>query len=450
MNGKTLAQYQIVEKIGSGGMGTVYRARDTRLDRDVAIKVLPAELTRDPGRRTRFVQEAKSASAVNHPAIAPIYEIGEDGEDTFIAMEFVDGSTVRQLIQRDELDIGAAVEIGIQVGDALASAHRAGIVHRDIKSDNIMVTRDGHPKVLDFGLAKLVDHGGGDEDDTIMADQKTMAMTQAGMVMGTVAYMSPEQARGLPADQRSDIFSFGIVLYEMATGQLPFHGDSALDTMHAIAFDKSVPIATMREGLPYALQRIIDHCMEKVPDKRYQTLDETIDDLRKVKRQLDSGASMSMPFLERWRPARDGLKLGELSTRGAIVAVAWTLILGSLLITVLSNGGNLWGALPFILIGLMVFGHFRRRRRSMVDRFVNRTKKMKEVQLISWEEDHFVVVVEGAVARSYLKLNATLEGVNDKLYSGRAMELEVRENLSAAELRELAVGSKVRYLRKGL
>jgi len=447
--GKTLAQYEILEQIGSGGMGTVFRARDGKLDRDVAIKLLPVELTRDPGRRARFIQEAKAASAVNHPAIAPIYEIGEEEGSVFIAMELVDGSTVRELIERGELDIGSAVEIAIQSGDALASAHRAGIVHRDIKSDNIMVTRDGHPKVLDFGLAKLVDNTG-DADDTVIADGKTMAMTQAGMVMGTIAYMSPEQARGIPADQRSDIFSFGIVLYEMATGQLPFQGKSALDTMHAIAFEKSKPITTMREGLPFPLQRVVDRCMEKEPEKRYQTLDETIGDLRKVKRQIDTGASMAMPFLERFRPATDGIKLGVLSTRGAIVAIIWTLILGTLLVTVLSNGAGIWGAFPFIVIGLIVFNHFRRRRRSMVNRFVKKARKQKEIQLISWDDDNFVVAIEGAAARSYVKLNAILEGVNDRHYYGPPMTMEVRENLSDAELRELAAGSPVRYLRKGL
>jgi serine/threonine protein kinase len=449
MIGQKLAQYEIIEKIGSGGMGTVFRARDMSLDRDAAIKVLPEDLTKDAGRKSRFEQEAKSASAVNHPAIASIYEIGEDGDTLYIAMEFVDGSTVRQLVERNELDIGAAMDIGILVGDALAAAHRAGIVHRDIKSDNIMLTRDGHPKVLDFGLAKL--NVAADETDTVMADQRTVAMTQAGMVMGTIAYMSPEQARGQVADSRSDIFSFGIVLYEMATGELPFQGDNALDTMHAIAFEQSQPIAKLRDGLPHSLQRVIDRCLEKEPEKRYQGFEETITDLRKVRRHLDSGASMSIPFLDRLRPARGALQLGDLSTRGVVVATIWSLLLGTLLLTALGNDGGIWGALPFLVIGLIVFSRFRSQRKRLINRFVNKSKKMKEVQLINFEGGQFLVVLENAPARCYLKLNAILEGVNDRLYtSGDDMKMEVRENLSMEEIRTLSTESRVRYLRKDL
>ncbi|HET9481841.1 MAG TPA: serine/threonine-protein kinase, partial [Candidatus Polarisedimenticolia bacterium] len=202
MIGTTLGNYSIEEMLGRGGMGVVYRARDTRLGRPVALKVLPPELVRDEERRRRFMQEARAAAAVNHPAIAQIYDVEEEGDLTFIVMEFVDGATVRQLVSRSELDLPAAVEVGVQVADALARAHEAGIIHRDIKSDNIMVTKDGHPKILDFGLAKLLDPSGG-ASDTDRTSMETIARTQAGLIMGTVAYMSPEQARGLPADRRS-------------------------------------------------------------------------------------------------------------------------------------------------------------------------------------------------------------------------------------------------------
>src|SRR5262245_46288159 len=286
--------------LGKGGMGVVYRALDTKLNRRVAIKVLPPELVKDEDRRRRFLQEARAASAVNHPAIAQIYEIEEEGDVAFIVMEFIDGSTVRELVARKELDLNAAVEVGMQVGDALARAHEAGIVHRDIKSDNVMVTHDGHPKILDFGLAKLLGPSG-DISDSQRTQLETMARTQAGMIMGTVAYMSPEQARGLPADRRSDVFSYGVVLYEMVTGRLPFEGASALDTMHAIAFEQTQAVTTLRTDVPWSLQRVIEKCMQKKPDDRYQDLRQAVADLRTVKRQIETGVSGGVPITERLR-----------------------------------------------------------------------------------------------------------------------------------------------------
>ncbi|MGD8536452.1 MAG: serine/threonine-protein kinase, partial [Candidatus Aminicenantes bacterium] len=215
MVGKELKHFKIEKLLGKGGMGVVYRARDVRLDRPVALKVLRADLTANPDRRRRFLQEAKAASAVTHPSIAQIYDVDEIEGTTFIAMEFVEGQTVSQLIDKRELDLIGSVEIALQVAEGLSKAHEANIVHRDIKSDNIMVTRDGHAKLLDFGLAKLLDPVAADEESDVqdLKETETFAHTSPGTVMGTAAYMSPEQARGLPVDQASDVFSMGVVLY---------------------------------------------------------------------------------------------------------------------------------------------------------------------------------------------------------------------------------------------
>jgi serine/threonine protein kinase len=445
--GTRLKNYEIEALLGKGGMGAVYRARDVKLDRQVALKVLPPELMRDPERRKRFVQEAKAASAVNHPAITQIYEIADEGDMPFIAMEYVDGSTVGQLVDRGELDILSGVEIGMQVAEALARAHEAGIIHRDIKSDNIMVTRDGHPKVLDFGLAKLVDVSAGEEGD--VSNLQTLTMTQAGLVMGTVAYMSPEQARGMPVDSRSDIFSFGIVLYEMATGELPFRGKSALDTMHSIAFENTRPIRTIRSNLPMSLQRVVDRCLAKEPEKRYQNLDVVVSDLRKVRKEVESGATSAVPLLEHARMLVDQLPsvAKGLSGRGMFVLVFW----GAL--ALLIGGGmfsdrNPAGIFPILFIGFLVYRHFRARRTKQMKRFAKKASKLKEVQLITYEGDTIIVGVRGPKARTFVKLNGLLESANEGLYQGVPFRMQIREDIEDDELRELAMQSSVQYLRE--
>jgi len=225
MIGKTLKHFEIEELLGKGGMGVVFRARDTRLKRPVALKILKSDLVMNRDRQRRFLQEARAAAAVTHPAIAQIYDVDEVDETTFIAMEFIEGETVGQLIAKRELDLMGSVEIALQVAEGLSRAHEANIVHRDIKSDNIMVTRDGHAKLLDFGLAKLLDpvlEGKGEESSRALMEAETLSQTRAGTLLGTIAYMSPEQARGQKVSQSSDIFSMGIVIYEMVTGKLPF------------------------------------------------------------------------------------------------------------------------------------------------------------------------------------------------------------------------------------
>ena len=241
MIGKTIAHYQVLEKLGEGGMGVVYKARDTHLDRFVALKVLPPERVADPERNRRFVQEAKAASALNHPNIITIHDICSEAGLNFIVMEYVPGRTLDQWIGRQGLKLGETLKCAVQIADALAGAHAAGIIHRDLKPGNVMVTQDGLVKVLDFGLAKLREPAIGQAGRPLGApaaeDQPTRTLqphTEEGAILGTVAYMSPEQAQGKPLDPRSDIFSFGSVLYEMVTGRRAFHCDTQLSTLAAI------------------------------------------------------------------------------------------------------------------------------------------------------------------------------------------------------------------------
>jgi serine/threonine protein kinase len=222
MIGRTLSHYEVLEKIGSGGMGEVFRARDTRLGRDVAIKVLSADVVADANRRRRFEQEARAASALNHPNIVHIYEIGEHEGTPFIAMEFIEGVTLRDLFASGALAPKKMLELAVQIAQGLAKAHAADIVHRDLKPENLMLTTDGHVKILDFGLAKLMSPAESDPEGPTFAKQGT----DPGTVMGTASYMSPEQALGKPLDARTDVFSFGVVLYEMATGDAPFRGET--------------------------------------------------------------------------------------------------------------------------------------------------------------------------------------------------------------------------------
>src|ERR1700674_5848965 len=229
--GASLAHYRIVSQLGAGGMREVYLAHDTKLARKIALKILPADLAANQDRMRRFVQEAKSAAVLNHPNIATIHEIGESDGVNFIAMEFVDGVTLREKIHQEQTELRKLLRFLQHAAEGLAKAHAAGIVHRDLKPDNIMITRDGHTKILDFGLAKLVETGGPGLGQRSGAEAPTAVMQQhsvPGMIMGTVGYMSPEQAQAKPVDQRSDIFSFGCILYETATGRKPFAGDSVV------------------------------------------------------------------------------------------------------------------------------------------------------------------------------------------------------------------------------
>src|SRR5687768_16056349 len=271
--GRTLGPYKIVKPIGRGGMGAVFLAEDAKLARRIALKVLPAEFTRDRDRLRRFEQEARAASALNHPNIVTIYDSGDAGDLHFIAMEFVDGVTLRERLARGRLKLGEALDVASQIASALAAAHAAGIVHRDIKPENILLRRDGYIKVLDFGLAKLMVQPATTDD----AHTKSQFQTAAGIIVGTPRYMSPEQVRGSAPDTRTDIFSFGAVFYEMLSGLHAFQAATTVETMNAILNEE--PPELPPEISP-ALQRIVRRCLDKQPEKRFQSAEDLAFTLR--------------------------------------------------------------------------------------------------------------------------------------------------------------------------
>src|SRR5215470_4122414 len=290
---ETIAHYRIIEPIGAGGMGAVYKAYDNKLQRVVALKVLPPEYVSQQDRRRRFFQEARAASALTHPHILTIYEVGEDDGTPYIAMEHVEGETLRQKIKASKLQLKEAVDIAIQIASGLARAHELGIIHRDLKPENLMLSRDGFAKILDFGLAKLV----AERERALVADseQKTLIRgveTESGTLMGTVNYMAPEQLLGQRVDRRCDVFSFGVVLCEMLTGTAPFVHDNRIDTMHAILHrDPSFPTDGSVE-LPFELQRVLAKTLAKTPKDRYQTINELAAELKSIKRDLDLGKTL--------------------------------------------------------------------------------------------------------------------------------------------------------------
>jgi TolB-like protein/Tfp pilus assembly protein PilF/predicted Ser/Thr protein kinase len=284
--GRTLGHYKVQDEISRGGMGVVYRAVDLKLGREVALKVLPPELVADADRRRRFVQEAQAASALTHPHIAVIHEIGEDEGTTFIAMELIRGEKLGDLVAGRRLSLARALDLSIEMAEALARAHDKGIVHRDLKPANVMVTEDGHAKIIDFGLAKLLEPAQAVDTD---AETAVREETASGLVLGTDAYMSPEQARGARVDHRSDVFSFGVMLFEMLSGRRPFRGPSRVETLHAILKEPPPPleIADPRGDL----QRIVEKCLEKDPDDRYQSMRELVVDLRAARRRLEASGA---------------------------------------------------------------------------------------------------------------------------------------------------------------
>src|SRR2546421_2347424 len=282
----SISRYRIIEKLGSGGMGEVFLAEDTKLGRKVALKLLAEELTQNRDRLSRFDQEDYAASALNHPNILTIYEMGDEGGRHFIATEFVDGQTLRTRLSGTPMELSEVLNVAIQIAGALEEAHAAGIIHRDIKPENVMIRRNGHVKVLDFGLAKLMDRAASDETDT-EAVTRALVQTDAGMVLGPSQYMSPEQARGKPVDARTDIWSLGVVLYEMAAGRAPFAGETKTDVIVAIAKNDPPPLARFAPNAPAEFEWIVLKALRKDVDERYQTIKEFESDLKKLKQRIE-------------------------------------------------------------------------------------------------------------------------------------------------------------------
>jgi serine/threonine protein kinase len=300
--GTRLGPYEIVAKLGAGGMGEVYKARDPRLNRFVAIKILPTERVADEARKQRFIQEAQAASALNHPNIITIHDIGQGGPEDrrveFIAMEFVAGKTLDALVPPSGMRLAELLKIAIPVAEGLSAAHAAGVVHRDLKPSNIMVAESGLVKILDFGLAKLTERAEVGEDD---ATRTLHANTDPGTVMGTAAYMSPEQAEGKLMDARSDVFSFGAVLYEMATGRRAFSGDSQAATMAAVLGKEPRPLSEAAPQMPPELDRIILRCLRKDPARRLQHTTDVKVLLEDLREESESGKLAAAAPKSSWR-----------------------------------------------------------------------------------------------------------------------------------------------------
>ncbi len=318
--GSRLGPYEILVRLGAGGMGEVYRAHDSRLGRDVAIKVLTEGAGADRVRLRRFIAEAKAASALNHPNILTVHEIGEAESGPYIVTELVDGSTVRQLISNGPLPISYAVDIAIQAAEGIAKAHEAGIVHRDIKPENLMVTRDGFVKILDFGLAKLLP---GQSEAGEPAPPGASSVTATGIIVGTAGYLSPEQLRGAPADGRSDVFALGIVLYEMVTGGNPFHRGTAADTFSAILRDQPPPLADCAPDAPADLAEAVTRALAKEPDDRFAGARVMAGELKRVRARIESGSAPTVVLPSADAPRdRQRRRRRWIVPAGSLVAIA--------------------------------------------------------------------------------------------------------------------------------
>lgn len=312
--GTTFSRYRIVSKIGAGGMGDVYLAEDTQLDRKVALKILAGDLAVDSDRMVRFIQEAKAASALNHPNIITIYEIGESGDRHFIAMEFIEGETLHARLRQGPMTANSVLDAGIQIASALQAAHEAKIVHRDIKPENVMVRRDGLVKLLDFGIAKIVDPIAGPRSSADNITTIKAGVTTPGMIIGTVAYMSPEQAKGELVDARTDIFSLGVVLYETLTGRKPFQGAGAMNLIVSIVSKNPEPISKLSPDTPPELEQIIAKLLKKDSSERYQTAKEVLADLKELQQQREFQNKLTVPA----PPARKDTVLANSAMTGLI------------------------------------------------------------------------------------------------------------------------------------
>ncbi|MEE9230987.1 MAG: serine/threonine-protein kinase, partial [Acidobacteriota bacterium] len=333
MIGQTLGHYRILERLGEGGMGVVYKALDTKLNRHVAVKVLPPELTADPERRLRFQREAQTAAALDHPNIATIYEVGEHEGSQFIVMQLVEGRTLRELIGHRPMPLKEWLRVAQPIAEGLAHAHARRVIHRDLKPDNVMITGERQVKILDFGLAKLLEPevppSGQATDVQSRMETISRELSRTGKVFGTIAYMSPEQARGERADHRSDLFSFGTMLYQMASGRLPFKRNTDVETLAAVISEEPTPLSELAIEFHQDAERLVRKAMEKEPERRYQHADDLATDLRNLQRDLDSGR-VSVPSgvtsgVQVQRPAR--WTLTKETRRWAFAAIAAMVVL---------------------------------------------------------------------------------------------------------------------------
>jgi predicted Ser/Thr protein kinase len=448
MVGNTVKHYKVEEVLGKGGMGVVYRAQDLKLQRPVALKVLSSELTADPERRRRFLLEARTAGRLTHPSIAQVYEVDEQDGATFIAMELVEGKTVRQLIQDRELDLLGSIDVAIQVGEGLVKAHEAGIVHRDIKSENVILTKDGRVKILDFGLAKLLDPLEGETPDGDPSDMRTVAETQIGMVMGTVAYMSPEQARGVRVDHRSDIFSTGVMIYEMATGQLPFQGNSPLDTMHAIAFEETRPITALRQNLPADLQRIVTRCLRKRPDDRYPDVGKLVEDLSVLKKDTESGKVRALSAADRFRDKLYSLR--DLTPADYAWYVAGAVALAFIIYLFFFSEAELGLIIVLGVFGLLCYRYAKNRPQKLLARFARKASVIPEVYLVFQQDAQVTVLADRATAPLYERVNSLIGTYNKKLFFGQRQSVSIRDQVSSEEIENVLRQPGVLYVRPDL